>query len=779
MNIISLRTGDMAGVRTDRVNGVLYNASVITGGPASGHGFVIDDVMLNQVLEMGNSHANGLKVRFTHPELAGGMLAAPMVDEIEVLLGRAKNFRKDGNQIKADIFFGKYAARPDGPKGNMRDYLLDIAEDDPTAIGLSIKFAKAKFEKSGENLLGRVAVLHAVDFVGDAGANPGGLLSQGGSTMIDPKLRKHLESVGLSKGSSDQDTLKYLMELKPAQFKKARAVLLAEGDVIVDPEAVVDVEAPIVIPDITPEALETEEQFKARFVADSTMMEKYPDEVSRQSRANDIWAEKAAEEAAVVPEPEIVTDPAAVVVPEEALSAKQIQEQFLTSDKNRRANIAMLGKKNGMEQAFCQSLADSGVTTVMFQEIVKKLEGGEPVSRTKVGDDLNLSTLGDGISDAISLRSGLFSPRKLTDGEFLNVGKPCERANGFKHMSLLEIGREYLCQFGIAGREIPKTEVVSLCFNKMMLSGRAKGNMAFLAMSTSDFPFILANVLNKSLRQSYEITPITWNMWAKETTAADFKQVSKVLLSAAPDLAQINEGGEYTYGKLTENREVYSLAKYGKGLKFTREMMINDDLSAFSTIMQKMGAKAKYLEDQVAYAILTNNANLSDGNAIFDRANHNNDFVGNISVATLAPIMAAMGTQTDIDGSTLIGNDPRHMIVPKGREVYGRQFLTSVNDPDTDLNPLTPNPFAGFFNLIASPHLDQTSSQVWYLAADPNQVDTVDVCFLEGEREPVLEEETDFDTDAKKFKVRHQIVAKAIDYRGLVRVSGDDTTTTT
>jgi len=121
--------------------------------------------------------------------------------------------------------------------------------------------------------------------------------------MIDPKLRKHLESVGLSKGSSDQDTLKYLMELKPAQFKKARAVLLAEGDVIVDPEAVVDVEAPIVIPDITPEALETEEQFKARFVADSTMMEKYPDEVSRQSRANDIWAEKAAEEAAVVPEP--------------------------------------------------------------------------------------------------------------------------------------------------------------------------------------------------------------------------------------------------------------------------------------------------------------------------------------------------------------------------------------------------------------------------------------------------------------------------------------------
>jgi hypothetical protein len=68
--------------------------------------------------------------------------------------------------------------------------------------------------------------------------------------------------------------------------------------------------------------------------------------------------------------------------------------------------------------------------------------------------------------------------------------------------------------------------------------------------------------------------------------------------------------------------------------------------------------------------------------------------------------------------------------------------------------------------------LDTTSSTQWYLAADPGQVDTVDVCFLEGQEAPLVEEENEFSTGALQLKVTQDAVAKAIDWRGLVRSSG-------
>ena len=54
----------------------------------------------------------------------------------------------------------------------------------------------------------------------------------------------------------------------------------------------------------------------------------------------------------------------------------------------------------------------------------------------------------------------------------------------------------------------------------------------------------------------------------------------------------------------------------------------------------------------------------------------------------------------------------------------------------------------------------------------PNEIDTVEVCFLQGEEEPVLTQETDFDTDDMKFKVRHAVRAFPLDFRGLYKNVG-------
>jgi hypothetical protein len=74
--------------------------------------------------------------------------------------------------------------------------------------------------------------------------------------------------------------------------------------------------------------------------------------------------------------------------------------------------------------------------------------------------------------------------------------------------------------------------------------------------------------------------------------------------------------------------------------------------------------------------------------------------------------------------------------------------------------------------LIVEPLLDIASATQWYLAADPNQIDTVEYAGLEGFEGPQIDSEVGFETDGVSYRVRHFFAAKAIDHRGLHRAAG-------
>ena len=82
------------------------------------------------------------------------------------------------------------------------------------------------------------------------------------------------------------------------------------------------------------------------------------------------------------------------------------------------------------------------------------------------------------------------------------------------------------------------------------------------------------------------------------------------------------------------------------------------------------------------------------------------------------------------------------------------------------------NPWAGKMTPIAEPRLDADSVASWYLIAHPNQVPFIDVSFLEGEEQPYVEEQIDFDSDALKVKVRHDVGAGVVDYVGAYKNIG-------
>ena len=73
---------------------------------------------------------------------------------------------------------------------------------------------------------------------------------------------------------------------------------------------------------------------------------------------------------------------------------------------------------------------------------------------------------------------------------------------------------------------------------------------------------------------------------------------------------------------------------------------------------------------------------------------------------------------------------------------------------------------------ISEPRLDAASATAWYLAASPNQIDTIEYAYLEGQQGAYVETRNGFDVDGVEIKCRLDFGAKAIDWRGLYRNPG-------
>lgn len=180
--------------RVDRAgSGRINGLSLITKGEALGHGFWIDETTLSQVAEQ----AEGSKGRWTHGNLCA--------DGLGTHLGRWENVKQIGDSVVGDFAFSPTAknVKPEGLSVDAPAYLMDLAERDPDAAGVSTVLELADFEfealseedkKAGKEprRLARTKATPRADFVGDPAANPDGLfagtpseLSERASSALD------------------------------------------------------------------------------------------------------------------------------------------------------------------------------------------------------------------------------------------------------------------------------------------------------------------------------------------------------------------------------------------------------------------------------------------------------------------------------------------------------------------------------------------------------------------------------------------------------------------
>lgn len=74
--------------------------------------------------------------------------------------------------------------------------------------------------------------------------------------------------------------------------------------------------------------------------------------------------------------------------------------------------------------------------------------------------------------------------------------------------------------------------------------------------------------------------------------------------------------------------------------------------------------------------------------------------------------------------------------------------------------------------VVAEARLDAASATAWYLAADPNMFDTIEVQYLDGNDAPYLEQKDGWNVDGVEMKVRIDAGVKALDYRTLYKSAG-------
>ncbi len=424
-----------------------------------------------------------------------------------------------------------------------------------------------------------------------------------------------------------------------------------------------------------------------------------------------------------------------------AVSARRISDVVSRSNLGADFALELIGRNEGTPMSE-GDLTDAITERLAGQRQSAPINSGFSVGTSSVESDEFRSAM----SNAILLRtnpSEQMSPQER------------EAAREFRGMTLLEMGRCYLDGIGVSTRGM----------DRMTLAGEALGMRGGM-LTTSDFAFILQNAANKRVRRGFESAPQTFRPFISTGTLPDFKAAPIIGLGDAPALLLVLENGEFKRGSMADFGDSYKLATYGRIIAITRQTLVNDDMRMLDRVPAAFGRQAADLESDLVYAQLLANPTMYDGKVLF-HADHGNlaGSGGAITETTLAAGKQAMRSQASAEGNVL-NLAPRFLIVGPAKEVEAQKMLSAVQA--TAVGDV--NVFQNSLELIVESRI--TGNQ-WFLGADPAAFDTIELASLEGQEGVFTESRVGFDVDGVETKARVDRVAKALDWRGLYKNSGN------
>ena len=317
------------------------------------------------------------------------------------------------------------------------------------------------------------------------------------------------------------------------------------------------------------------------------------------------------------------------------------------------------------------------------------------------------------------------------------------------------------------GMKPASNDAVSLV--RTALTAKPNFVMASGMHSTSDFPIILGDSMNKSLADLFKAADSGVSQIAGVGTMPDFRTKTLGKLSSYPAMLPVAESGEITFGTLEESGESLSVGTYARGISVTLQVMVNDNMGAIQRSLRDIAFATVNLKSSlILTAMLT--AEMSDGYTLFNAAHHNNDLdAGVLGVTSLNAIRAQMRLQKALDGTTVLGLAPAMVLVPASLETSAQSLATAITPNSVD----AVNPFSGI-RIAVEPRLDAIDPEAFYAFADPNLMPAIEFDTLEGTPMPRLEiaDPADFNRLGSAYRVWWACGASPVEWRAGVRSSG-------
>lgn len=422
----------------------------------------------------------------------------------------------------------------------------------------------------------------------------------------------------------------------------------------------------------------------------------------------------------------------------------------LSAERQRSAEITDLATRHNLDAALMQRGIREGMTVEQFRaHAFDALAAQQPfASHIRVERD-ETETRRAAMEESLALRLGA-------------SGQPSEAARGYTDMSFVELAAERLGLRRFGSSYAAREEVLRSAMH-----------------TTSDFPILLENAVNRSLASSYQLALPTYREIAVREDFNDFRPHTTVSVGDFPLLQTISEAGDIRFGTVGEKKESVAVIPYAVGLSFTRQMMLNDSLSGLAAVIARYGQSVALFEEKTAYAVKSLNSGdgptLLEGAApMFTTGRTNKAGTGTaITIAAVGLGRQAMRGYKSIPsgapgdtGNELLFNAPAIILVGPAKETEAEQFVSTQIVPSARAEV---NVFQGRLRPVVTPFISGNS---WELYTDKSVRANFRWGLLNGYNVPRVRIDNPFGVQGTQMSVEHDFGFGAIDWRAGYRNAG-------
>lgn len=345
-----------------------------------------------------------------------------------------------------------------------------------------------------------------------------------------------------------------------------------------------------------------------------------------------------------------------------------------------------------------------------------------------------------------------------------------------------------------------------------VITGKKRGHYLVEAMTTSDFPLLFGDILDRQILAEYQERESTWKEFTDTRTVRDFRPVEYRFFPASENrLERVHEQEEYPEAAVPDLDFIrYAVAKWGRRMGISWESLVNDDIDYFAKLPERMARAARATEAREAIKLFVDETGPI---APFFSLANDNLISGAGSALSIASLQTALGKFRDLkdEAGEPIVVEAAILVVPPSLEVVADNILNAteiiVNAADLGAGgAIAGAPAAGpagqvkignylrnKVRRVTDPYIslinEANGDTAWYVFASPSSGrPATQMAFLRGHEEPrvYIKEsnarrigggpadplEGDFDTDTIEYKIRHVLGGSRIEPKAAVASEG-------